>query len=99
MQTSEVLEKAADELERHGWRQGSFGTNKGAKCASGAIRFVVTGDAKGYHPAIHAPLAALGCAIPKSFIVTSWNDAKGREAERVVLLMRQVARKCRRRGE
>jgi hypothetical protein len=103
MLPSEILEKAAEELEKHGWTKGHFGTAKGPKCASGAIRFVSTGRPSNYpwnsREASQA-LLELERSLPQMghSTLVSWNDAPRRTAKQVIELFRKTARRLKREG-
>lgn len=45
MDHAEILIRARHELDLNGWCKGSFGTNDGPKCAIGALRYAVGGQA------------------------------------------------------
>lgn len=84
--TSEILNRAADHIERHGWwTQSGGGTGT---CASNAI-YHVTGDA--FTPAHSALLVYLGHNPNDPTPIFRWNDAPGRAASEVIEVLRACA--------
>lgn len=89
--TSAVLLEAAAILERDGWCQDWFGTQKGPNCALGAIA-----RAAGVRPYEWAsnPLALTALArVTKAFGLDArkWNDKPGRTASEVIAKLREAA--------
>jgi hypothetical protein len=84
---SEILLKAAEHLERHGWRQGDYGTLNEPCCAHGAM-FAVTD----FHADESARIEAK--RMFSRFINApsiDWNDAPGRTANEVIAALRGAA--------
>lgn len=107
MKTSELLDKAADVIERNGWTNHEWFTSAPGKRqyespvdAWGAINV-----ARGYAPdnplsgsvdaaralALHVGLADTGDRLWPSWELGAWNDAPGRTAEEVVRALRTAA--------
>ena len=104
MEASEVLRRAADYIDEHGWIQGSFGVGIGPVCAIGAINSV-TGHKpddgfpdQGYrldsvaklydHLGLDSPWKD-GFGIGNA--VAIWNDRKETTAHEVTAAMRAAA--------
>lgn len=89
MRTSEVLEKAAEEIERSGWNQGSF--YRGTSCCLlGAIGRVTKNDIASEDSAIAAFVMLSGIGHP-----SKWNDAPERTAAEVIAALRAAAAQAR----
>jgi hypothetical protein len=107
MNTSEVLNRAADLIQSRGWTQeakGGWFPEPNADtpvCAEGAIRLAVAEAgmwATAKTSICHALSDYLGDLYPECFnpisgrvIVFNWNDRKGRTAEQVLEAMRAAA--------
>lgn len=95
---ADVLDRAADHLERVGWVQGTFFEGGPADisspcCAHGALMAVVVAP-DGRRAAYYALERQIG-----DNSVHSWNDAKGQTAENVIATLRAAARAERGRQE
>lgn len=86
----DVLLRAADYIEEHGWIQGNR-TGSCGVCLVGAIEMVSNGkitiaSAEGYYlPDVARVSKVVGC---DAWI---WNDRNGRTKEQVVSILRQMA--------
>lgn len=94
---NEILNAAADLIERDGWCQGAFRRN-GKHCLLGAIAETVAGDARsGFNhilahnddarEAVRVFLATVQCDLG----VPHWNDKPGRTQTEVVAALRKAA--------
>lgn len=99
MNTSEILNKAADIVEQRGHSKGVYSDSTGRVCAVGAINAAILGTTKIEHLPIwysgldtHAGrvLHSLVCA-DEYWSITDWNDAPERTKEEVVAALRQAA--------
>lgn len=93
MRTSEVLERAAELIERDGWWQNARSDGHG-DCAATAISRVAEGRGGCYVPAVHDPfIVALGGDKDAPMVTTiyNWNDVPGRTKEEVIAMLRAVA--------
>lgn len=89
-QTSQDLLAAADYIERHGWCQGKMIDKDGRVCVVGALASVITAI-----PAIRAPrikVAQQALVSQLRMPVTIWNDQPGNTQEKVLKLLKTVAR-------
>ena len=78
MKASEMYRKAGDELRRHGWCQGWFFSEEGARCAIGACNSAIDGRPGG-HAAVDADnLEALEVIAGDDIGITHWNDMPDR---------------------
>lgn len=84
---ADLLDAAADRLERTGWRQHGMGGEQGPNCAAGALAEETHGKGAAYVEA----LEALGEGIAEGW-VTDWNDDPSQTAEGVVAKLRGTAR-------
>lgn len=97
MNTSEVLNKAADLIEERGWIQGPTGwiiADGGPLCLEGGI-YAALGDVRGWFrseieacPAYQAVEAYVGDHFMGLW---QWNDDHDRTAEQVIATLRAVA--------
>lgn len=93
---ADVLEKAAVELEVHGWCRGTLGTTDGPKCVAGALRQVSMGsmyDNDVYYTD-YVPVRQLVVA-ELQYPLTKWNDQVARDKRQVTRMLRRVAKKLR----
>jgi hypothetical protein len=96
--TADLLDGAADILERDGWCQGVYASDPvdGPCCALGAIRRAATGTA---FPAWNDDWDAIthaGRALASmTGFVPTWNDTHGRQAAEVTAALRAAAEKAR----
>jgi hypothetical protein len=91
MELAEIYSRAADYIEKHGWRQHSFGGSNGqSACLMGAL-LVTTGDILGKD-------FRFACAVLKESAIgpflTRWNDTPGRTKEEVIAFLREQAVKA-----
>ncbi|MFN0145341.1 MAG: hypothetical protein ACKVT1_02430 [Dehalococcoidia bacterium] len=85
LEAAAALEKGADYIEEHGWRQGEYGMHGGPVCLDGALDITSAGDDI---VADRAALAVDGWLYRRRF---EWNDDPGRTKEQVTEAMRAVA--------
>ena len=98
-EVADVLERAADYIDEHGWCQERYTTDGVKCCAAGAINMVTTGDpgitrVNEYHIARYVALETLGDVIEENDgwgSVSEWNDHPGRTQAEVVAKLREVA--------
>lgn len=90
MQTSEVLNKAADLIEVEGWWQDRPGGGVG-KCASNAISTVAQREQVSILPAHIAFAEHVGVGRPLVRNIADWNDAPERTATEVIEALRAAA--------
>lgn len=92
MTPQEVLIKAADYIEEHGWWNGEPGTYRagGPKCAVMAISHCGGGD---HWPALHRFSKWLGETDERMIAVSDWNDAQP-DGATVVAALRAAAQKA-----
>ncbi len=96
MTASEVLLKAADYLEEHGWYQGGFspswkvGDTHPPCCAGGAINMIVNGQPDNLNGSFEAMNLFRGYL--KTDYMTAWNDNRYRTKEEVINALREAAR-------
>lgn len=93
MEAWEVLERAADKIERDGWFSPHIPFCKGTDplCASNAVAAVADAFTEStYHEGAHQALAKAvgGGSLPD---IWGWNDAPGRTAEEVIAMLRACA--------
>lgn len=86
MTPAEVLRKAAEYLETHGWMQGDYGVPGGPSCLLGAMRKTTRATTPDYDIAYWAIRKSVGGRLP-----VEWNDQPGRTAEEVIAKLREVA--------
>lgn len=84
MNTSEILNTAADLIEERGWRQGTAGAGEGV-CAISALAAAAPGPSKWLHA---ANVFADYLSVELVFV---WNDAPERTATDVVAALRSAA--------
>ena len=87
MTPADVLRKAADYIEVHGWVQGRP-QEAGSVCVARAIRVCATGTRQ-FLEARAPLLSALG--MDHALDLPNWNDTPGRTAEEVIATLRSVA--------
>jgi hypothetical protein len=85
-QVADVLDDAADWLERNGWSQGIGG---GSNCALGALIHVAA-DLFENQLAVDALVAVL--ELPYGFAVAQWNDDPARTKQQVLDAFRAAAK-------
>lgn len=89
----EILLRAADILEEHGWVQGQIGYDGEGYCAFGAmIKALATVN----HMGLDDAMMKLGNAVatigsPFDSAIFRWNDREDRTKEQVISKMREVA--------
>lgn len=102
----DLLEDAADDIERCGWTQREYVRVDGTRCLVGALQQVV--NALGTSSVIYlvavsllaqrigdSGWAVVNDAIDLESIVTTWNDAPGRTQQQVLDLLRGEAKEIR----
>ena len=95
MRPQEVLSRAADAIEEHGWTQGNSGNTQIGFCISGAMMHV----GFSFHALDRAydilcdRLGVLGChpTLTRRIMIPKWNDEPGRTKEQVVTMLRELA--------
>ena len=93
MTAAEVLRRAADYIEEHGWRQQVLGCNGGPRCAVGAMCSAVGKSGiplSGDCPEMFAAWDALQASLD-AFSIAQWNDHRDRTATEVISTLRRVA--------
>jgi hypothetical protein len=97
--TAELLERAADRIERVGLLHGDYGTAEGPNCAVGALIFEYDPERARHaglifeverEPVVKCAVAALHSAIKTSSLF-AWNDSPQRTPEEVAAAMRKAA--------
>jgi hypothetical protein len=112
---ADVLEDAADHIERHGWQQGAYGTAGAPTCLRGAVRAVQVGllgragceqesDVLAYAataigPDIGWTMVATGDPYVDAVLIPSWNDRDGRTQQEVLDVLRKAAKLARQDAE
>lgn len=101
MNTSEVLNRAADLIEEHGWGQGSPAMlGEGGLCAMGALGLATWGEVTDRYEAIHHCPAGQAVAnyigdqpglLSGHDRIWDWNDKPGRTASEVIEVLRAAA--------
>src|SRR5690348_15593602 len=101
MEAWEVLERAADKIERDGWGQASASSDtrpNGPGCALNALAAVsevpdiyYNKGAVAWEAAVSAMARALGSEDDTRRSIWHWNDAAGRTKDEVTSVMRAVA--------
>jgi len=103
MKSSEVLNKAADYIEEHGWCQRKLGTKEGRACANGAMWAAIAGNplatfedhdvwrcqSEFFAESRKALANHLGLS---RYSIPDWNDAPERIADDVIYEMRICAK-------
>lgn len=96
MTAAEVLEKAAEYIERHGWYQGGVNGPGASTCAAGAVNYLTWGSRDGstYNEGQDTVRCEafdyLRARLPE-LDIASWNDAPERTREEVCQKLREVA--------
>jgi hypothetical protein len=85
---ADVLNGAADLIERDGWVQRQFGVTNGPRCISGAL-LAINKKVDPKHPAYRTVVTYLG--LGDSYYLSWWNDAVGRTEAEVVTALRAAA--------
>ena len=86
MTPQEVLLKAAEYIEEHGWCQHAFGEPDGRVCLEGAInRTAYNGSER--DAAVRRMIGHLNGQTP-----AFWNDMRGRTKEEVIAALREAAK-------
>lgn len=98
MKISTILEKAAERLDTHGWRQGLNGEIPGPNCALGAIRLLETGDPYGTDSDA-AMFANRWLCEHANVVVTTFNDTISRTKEEVQDVLIALAAEAREQGK
>jgi hypothetical protein len=89
LKPSEVLDRAADYIDKHGWCQGT-GEDDGAVCAAEAIG--IAGDYRSDDLAyLVEKLIPDNASGPDWIWLYQWNDMPGRTQEEVTSLLRNTA--------
>lgn len=103
MKRSEVCERAAEVIEKHGWTQGLMGSEKAGYCLLGAgAAALIRGSNlydwnQEYHNFVHCAIVA---ALPTGeFSVTHYNDTQLTSKEEAVDTLMTAAKHWRDRGE
>lgn len=104
---ADLLERAADLIEEHGWTRREFQSNTGCLCVMGAIGLAWDGvpsaslvlgtlSSTKYQAvrALAAEIAPLRYDFPAN-TVTSWNDGSAKSKRQVASYMRRAAKKLR----
>jgi hypothetical protein len=95
LKPSEVLDKAADYIDEHGWCQKAMVDNDGRVCAIGAIRAAVCMEEGVMMPWVSTGHQALTAATHLAEAAYDgldyWNDAEGRTQFDVTNLLRKAA--------
>ncbi len=97
-QVADLLDDAADLLERDGWAQGWLRDPDGRLCAAGAMMAAdVAGSENCRSPLVQAGLSAASDTIGGglSFTLPMWNDASDRTEQQVLDLLRTTAKRQR----
>jgi len=90
-EVADVLDSAADYIERHGWTQGVLKSAAGKVCAGGAIVCLSSRDIK--IAALSALASQLGDHARSPLIaVPYWNDAPDRTEQQVLDALRAAAK-------
>ena len=93
MEVGEVLRKAADYIDEHGWAQGHWDCETGCVCADGAI-IQVAGEEHSSQATTAFDVASDVAKMRSSgtcYSIISWNDQPGRTKEEVTRLLRDAA--------
>lgn len=85
MNAADVLDQAADILERDGWTQGEWGFTGQPHCIDGGLIAAANTDAD-YSGALEAIAVHL-----RTTHLLAWNDADGRTADEVLAALRDTA--------
>ena len=89
MSVADVLHRAADLIERRGWRQGAARmSNRHCYCALDALEAVCS-DRPGQVAAFSVLIDTLGVSS-----LTGWNDTPGRTKAEVVAAFRDAAERA-----
>ncbi len=91
MTTAEVLDRAADYIEQHGWCQGEFSKN-GAVCVSGAISRVLGVEFYRADNRVYDAKNAFARHLKSDDPPCVWNDEDGRTQEEVIATLREAAK-------
>ena len=99
MNTSEILDRAADLIEERGWTQGWYCGPTGELCAAGAMFVAIGLRPAGWtapeHPAHRRAMVAFERHLMDTFDyfgAHNWNDEPGRTQAEVVNALRAAAR-------
>lgn len=97
---ADVLDAAADYIERHGWCHRDAVGPDGNVCALTALIMVAPRRADGSAVSVGAPFRALTVAagLPTSGDIVGWNDADGRTEQQVLDVFRKAAKQERQRA-
>ena len=97
MTPDQVLDRAADLLERDGWQRNEDGpsdpTEHAPRCTYGALRAAVWGRSERFD--FEAEVRDALLAEVKSHTISGWNDHKAKDRRQVVRALRRTARKLR----
>ncbi len=94
-EVAEILLKAADYMEEHGWRTFGRKAQNGAVCLVGAIAAIVYGDAgvkidNGIDPYSH-PATKRVKLLTGDISPADWNDCRCRSGAEAVAMLRRAA--------
>ena len=88
---ADVLERAADYIDQHGWCQDEYADDSGRVCAAGAISAITEGSPERFAP-LSMRLALSNAVEDLGFTgIADWNDALGRTQAEVTAKIREVA--------
>lgn len=96
---ADMLDDAADNLERNGWTQGALQEHDGRRCAMGALGAVRCTGNEASLIAIGA-MSYLAIEVGATYdlpdvAIAEWNDAEGRTEQDVLDAMRRAAKRAR----
>lgn len=89
MAITDVLEKAAVELEVHGWCRNMFSNAQGHRCVLGAIEKVKASE----HTLMDVFIPVIERDI--KYPIIFWNDEVAKDKRQVTRMLRRVAKKLR----
>lgn len=92
MTPDQVLDRAADAIDKYGHAKKSLRNGDGALCAMGAMNWVLYGDANWIRgPAHESDLPAYMTLMAAVGPVVDWNNAPDRTHDEITSTMRAVA--------
>ena len=105
-ETADVLDKAANIIERNGWTQGDYHRPDGRKSprdwpvdTTGALNLALGADTPSHDIQPDSPAEAALMKYLGIEYVPAWNDQEGRTVEEVVVVLRGAAAAEREAGE